>query len=78
MFAVDGDSGKITNVKWVGTRSTIQLKSSNYYLVCMCGSKSAMVCMGKSEDNLQEFGFCSPPDHVMLKDLIQVISNPPA
>lgn len=75
MFVVDGDSGKITNVKWVGTRSTIQLKSSNYYLVCMCGSKSAMVCMDGQVGG--QLAGIAPP-HVKLKDLIQVISNPPA
>lgn len=40
----------------------------------MCGSKSATVCMGKSEDNLQELVFAFP-HHVKLKDIIQVISN---
>lgn len=46
----------MTIVMWVDTGSTIHLKQV-LFSVHVCWSKSAMVCMGKSEVNLQGFFF---------------------
>lgn len=55
-----GTRGNLTVVKWVGTRCTIQLKTTT--IMCVCTGASTMVCMEKSEDNLQELEvFCVPP-----------------